>query len=240
MSRYLNSFFISLVLYVSIFSFLIYQAKDDNFCDKKNKDVTRVSISVINNQPIVKKDELKPEKKVEKKIHKKETKKVRKVVKKELLPIQKKIQDKPKEIVKKEIKKEVKEETKKEEIAKVEEKQVKKQEAQKAINTKITKTKNNDVLKAKQDMFLANLVKRINSNKSYPNSARRRGIQGNIEMRFFVLKSGHVKDINLISGRHIFKRSAIEAIEKSFPINVDETLFNFPKEFKITIAYILK
>lgn len=237
MSRYLNSFFISFVVYASLLGFIIYESNDDNFCDKKNKDVTRVSISVVNNQPIVKKDELKPEKTVEKKIHKKETKKDRKVVKKEVLPIQKQIEEKPVEVAKKEIKQE---ETKKEEIAKVEEEQVKKQEAQKAINTKITKTVNKDVLKAKQDMFLANLVKRINSNKSYPNSARRRAIQGNIEMRFCVLKSGHVKDIDLISGRHIFKRSAIEAIEKSFPVNIDETLFNFPKEFKITIAYVLK
>lgn len=239
MSRYLNSFFISLVIYVSIFGLIIYESNDDDFCDKKSEDVTRVSISVINNQPIVKKDKLKPEKTIEKEIHKKETKKVKKVVKKEVLPIQKPTKKEPVEIAKKEINEKVQEQPKNE-VAKVEEEQVNKQESQKAISTKITKTTNNDVLKAKQDIFLANLVKRINSNKFYPHTARRRAIQGEVEMKFSLLKSGHVKDIDIVSGKHIFKRSAIKAIEKSFPVDVDNTLFSFPKEFKITIAYILK
>lgn len=235
MSSYLNSFLISFVLYASIFGFILYESREKTFCDKKHDNVTRVSISVINNQPIVKKDKLKPEKIVKKKAHKKESEKIDKVVKKEVLPIQKQIPKKVIEVAKKEIKEEPQKQPKKEETANVEE-----QAAKKAISTKITKTVNKDVIKAKQDIFLANLVRRINSNKSYPNSARRRAIQGEVEMRFFLLESGYVKDINLVSGKHIFKRSAIEAIEKSFPVDVDKTLFNFPKEFKITIAYILK
>lgn len=228
MSRYLNSFFISLVLYVSTFSFILYEVKDDNFCDKKNEDFTRVAISVINNQPVVKKDELKQEKK---KVVKK---KVKKVVKKEPLPVKKTVPKKVIEVAKEEVKEEPQKQPEKEEIVK-EEKAVKK-----AINTKIQKTVNKDEIRAKQDIFLANLVKKINSNKFYPHTARRRAIQGEVEMKFCLLKSGHVKDIDLVSGKHIFKRSAIKAIEKSFPVDVDNTLFSFPKEFKITIAYVLK
>jgi periplasmic protein TonB len=229
MSNYVNSFFISLVLYASLFGFILYESQEDSFCDKKHKDVTRVSIAVINNQPVVEKEKITPEIKPKKKVQKKkeEIKKVEKVVKKETLPIPKPIQKKPVEVVK-------------EEVAKVEEKEIKKVNTQKAINTKIQKTVNKDEIRAKQDIFLANLVKRINSNKFYPHSARRRAIQGEVEMKFCLLKSGHVKDIDLVSGKHIFKRSAIRAIEKSFPVDVDNTLFSFPKEFKITIAYILK
>ena len=44
----------------------------------------------------------------------------------------------------------------------------------------------------------------------------------------------------MISGKNVFKKSAIQAINKSFPIDVEESLFDFPKQFKIKIAYVLK
>jgi protein TonB len=94
-------------------------------------------------------------------------------------------------------------------------------------------------LEERQMNFFVKLRELINQNKSYPSSARRRGVQGDIQVKFSVLEDGNVKNIELISGQAIFESSALEAIQKSFPIEVDKTLFTFPKEFKITIAYIL-
>lgn len=181
MSRYLNSFFISFVLYASVFGLIIYEVKDENFSDKKSCDVSRVCFSVINNQPTPQKEEPKQETKVEKKIVKKE---IKKSVKKEPIPIEKAI-PKKEIIVEKKIE-DTQDETKEEETAKLEEEQVQKQNAQQMVNTKIQETKEKEMLKAKQDVFLAYLVERINSNKSYPNSARRRGVEGDVEMKFHI------------------------------------------------------
>lgn len=97
-----------------------------------------------------------------------------------------------------------------------------------------------DMSEAKRELFIANLIQRINSNKSYPNSARRRSIEGSVEVEFTVLANGNVKNIEIISGQNIFAESTIEAIKNSFPIKIDDGLFAFPKKFKVAITYILK
>ncbi len=97
-----------------------------------------------------------------------------------------------------------------------------------------------DMSEVKRELFIANLIQRINSNKSYPNSARRRSIEGSVEVEFTVLADGNVKNIEIISGQNIFAESTIEAIKNSFPVKIDDGLFAFPKKFKIDITYILK
>ncbi len=107
----------------------------------------------------------------------------------------------------------------------------------------ITKTQNkinHEVVQAKQDLFIKHLIHKINSNKSYPHTARRRGIEGLVDVKFKILSDGNVEDIKIISGRSIFKKSAIQAITRSFPISVKTSFFDFPREFKIKISYILK
>lgn len=97
-----------------------------------------------------------------------------------------------------------------------------------------------DMSEAKRELFIANLIQRINSNKFYPNSARRRSIEGSVEVEFTVLADGNVKNIEIISGQNIFAESTIEAIKNSFPVKIDDGLFVFPKKFKVDILYILK
>lgn len=115
-------------------------------------------------------------------------------------------------------------------------KQTKKQENISNADTKL----NDDMMKAKRELFIAELIKRINSNKSYPRSARRRAIEGNIKVEFTITADGRVRDIKIISGHDIFKKSAIEAIENSFPVEIPKDIFHFPKKFKVDIVYILK
>lgn len=97
-----------------------------------------------------------------------------------------------------------------------------------------------DALKAKQAAFYAQLRSLIDANKIYPKSARRRGAQGEVEMQFLLLADGSVSSIKMLSGKSIFERSAMEAIEKSFPVSVEKELFKYPKEFTVTLVYLLK
>ncbi|MDY0117689.1 MAG: TonB family protein, partial [Sulfurimonadaceae bacterium] len=92
----------------------------------------------------------------------------------------------------------------------------------------------------KQELFLEHMRNAIDKNKVYPNSARRRAIEGEVQISFFLQADGDVKDIELVFGKSIFKGSAIEAITKSFPLKVEKELFSFPKKFYITLAYSLK
>ncbi|MDD2448586.1 MAG: energy transducer TonB [Sulfurimonas sp.] len=236
MNRYLSSFIVSAISYLAIVVAIIYAVADTKVStDAKVEDVRKVCFTVVT--------QVKPQKpKQEKKI----------TPKPEQKPIQKpkpKPEPLPKPIVEEKVVKEpVVEEKVIEEIVEevVEEAQeqreeiVQNEEVKEDILVKEQSEINQDVLLAKQNKFINDLIKRINDNKSYPNMARRRGIEGLVDVRFKILSDGNVEEIQIITGRDIFKKSAIEAISKSFPVTFEEALFNFPKEFRVKLSYTLR
>ncbi|MCW8839262.1 MAG: energy transducer TonB [Thiovulaceae bacterium] len=237
MNRYFSSFVISLFVYVGLFAgAVVFFDKDTNFSDKDIKKQNVISVCMITQKPKIVEKPLKKKKIIKKKkiVKKPKPKKIikEKIVKKEL--------PKPKKILPKEevIKKE--EVVEKEEV--IEEKVAVKQPEIKQVQQVIAKEEphiNHDEIRAKQNIFFTKLRNKINENKSYPRRARRRGIEGSVEVKFYIQSNGDVKNIEFVSGKGIFKKSALEAIENSFPVEVDKTLFSFPKEFKISIEYIL-
>ncbi|WP_345975999.1 TonB family protein [Sulfurimonas sp. HSL3-7] len=257
MNRHVSSFLITLVLYLSVAGLIIYQSNDDNYCDKKSPDehVGRVCFSVIDEQlpvqkhvPKEKKTDKRAEKKIEKRVEKKVTKRVEKRIEKKVekaIPKKEPLPEPVPEAFEEEAAETIPEPTATQEIAKVEPEQAEhpantEPKMEKAAETRIQKELDKELLQARQDRFLASLVERINRNKSYPKSARRRGIEGSVKVGFQLSSDGSVGNITLISGRKVFKKSAFEAIAKSFPIEVDSAIFDFPKEFKVTLAYVLK
>ena len=212
MHRYLSSFIITALLYVSAIASMLYAFNADSYSteDIEVHNVSKVSFTIIT-------PENKPKK--EKRIEQKPKPKPKPKPIKNPTP-------KPEPIVKEPLPEPVKEEPKPKE--------------KKIVNQNSDDTTSNEMTKAKKQLFIADLMKRINSNKSYPHTARRRCIQGVVEIKFIILADGSVKHINMIYGKDIFEKSAIQAIKRSFPVNVDTSLFSFPKEFKIKIAYILK
>lgn len=95
-------------------------------------------------------------------------------------------------------------------------------------------------LEAKRNLFIEQMRQAIDKNKIYPNSARRRAIEGEVKMSFTLQADGSVHGIEMVAGKSIFEDSAKEAIAKSFPLRVEKELFSFPKEFQITLVYTLK
>ena len=237
MNRYLSSFMISIFLYASIFAgVIVFFQKDDNFSDKKIDKPNTVSISMVS---IVKQKTPQKKEKIKKVVKKK--KPVKKVLKKKPIPKPKKVIPKE-QIVQKEpevVEEVVKEKEPEEKIVKNEQSVQETQEVKQQVVTRNQEVINQDEIKAKQNLFFTKLRNKINENKSYPRSARRRGIQGSVEVKFCVQSDGNVKNVEFVSGKQIFKKSALKAIKDSFPIEVDATLFNFPKEFRISIDYIL-
>ncbi|MFT7004952.1 MAG: protein TonB [Sulfurimonas sp.] len=246
MNRYFHSFIISALSYLVIIIAVFYALTTNTELktDAKLQDVKKISISVIN-QPAC------PKPKIEKKITPKPKTKPKTKPKAKPVPRPKprpihKPTHKPKAIEKPiplPIKKTIIEKKKVEEKAVVEEEIKELKEKANVIEETLAEKQreiSHDILLAKQNKFISDLVKKINENKSYPNIARRRGIEGLVNVKFYVYSNGNVKDIKIVSGKSIFKNSAREAISKSFPISISEELFNFPKKFNIKISYILK
>ena len=239
MHRYLSSSIISTFFYLlvagSIFYFFTVKSYSDK--DMKVKEIHKICFSIITPeiQP-----EIEPEKekitKIKPKPELKSKPKPKPKPKPEPKPKPKpKLEPKPiPELVEKNLISETLEDEPASEPVKAE------QTKNKKLPSKTNATINKDMTEAKKQIFLADLIKRINSNKSYPHTARRRSVEGTVEIEFMILADGNVKDIKIISGKKIFKKSATDAIRNSFPVKIDSTLFSFPKKFKINITYILK
>ncbi len=269
MNRYLSSFIIAFILYTGAMATIFYFINQKSNCHAKCTCEKMHKINIAMVSPLqTDVTQVKKEKKVEPKpkpkpkpIEKPKPKPVHKP-KPKPKPVEK---PKPKPIVKEEpktipVKKEkiqpepepeqqtiVQEETteelyEREDTAQnVEEEQVEQLATQEQTQeSSVAQAQEAQILQAKQNLFLTNLIERINNNKSYPNMARRRCIEGEVDVKFVVMADGTVEKIEIISGRKIFKKSTIQAISRSFPMEVDTSLFSFPKEFKIKISYILR
>lgn len=232
MHRYLSSSIISTLFYLCIGALIFYFFSVHKYSaeDIKIVKIERVCLSTITqkSEPIIEKEKIK-----------------------EAKPEPKQIKGKPKPIKKEPIAKSTpKPDTKStpnlEPIAEPTQKSTEHETKEIVAEQKnsVPQSTNNvpdiDMSEAKRELFIANLIQRINSNKSYPNSARRRSIEGSVEVEFTVLADGNVKNIEIISGQNIFAESTIEAIKNSFPVKIDDGLFAFPKKFKVAITYILK
>ena len=70
--------------------------------------------------------------------------------------------------------------------------------------------------------YRSQIIERINANKSYPKTARRRGIQGDVAVSFIVANDGSIINLECHGKTKLLTLSACEAVEKSLPFPVPE------------------
>jgi len=222
MHRYLSSFIISTIFYVAILAVILYLYSKNDFTTQKvqHKSPECVHFAIIEPAKV---KEIKP---VEKPKPKPKPKPKKPIVKPKEPTVEKKVLEKEPE-------EEIKEEEVQEEVQEV-------VEAENILETQQQLQVQQDIREAKQREFDKKLIERINNNKSYPKMARRRGIDGVMGVRFIILADGNVKDIQITSGKGIFKKATIQAIQRSFPIEIDPSIYDFPEVFNLNISYTLK
>ncbi|MEA2049504.1 MAG: TonB family protein [Campylobacterota bacterium] len=258
MNRYILSFFITTILYSSLFAALFYNynktTKLESKSSKSNQSVkfTIISKAKTTTQKKVKKSEKKIikkpkiKKKIEKKIKKKTIKKtptkpIKKVetkkLKKPITPkkIEKQDIQKPIQKVKKDIpKKIVKKQTPSPKQIKQQIKQNKSKNEQKILNDN-----QKQQTKIKQNQYYSKIKNIIFKNKRYPKIAIRRGIESSVKVDFTISKDGKLLSFDIINGNKIFKNSIKDAITKSFPLTPPKGLFVTNINLSITIEYKL-
>jgi len=92
---------------------------------------------------------------------------------------------------------------------------------------------------AAKNHFLAQIRQRINSHKSYPRIAQRRGMQGSVRVRFTILPNGKASNIQL-TGSKIFLVSARNAVKAAFPVPVTQVPMHLPATVNLTLRYRLR
>ncbi|MFV0562884.1 energy transducer TonB [Malaciobacter mytili] len=220
MKRYINSFFITLFLYIVVIA--TFFSFDKKIIVNEKEDTKKLSLNYV---------EIKEEKKV-----------VKEEVKKEepLIKEQPKIQKK-KEPIKKQVKKEEKKPLKKEPIKKEVVKQIKQPQEKKEV---LKETKKENIVskpalnqeKVYIDKNLLLIRKLIQENIVYSKRAKRFNIQGVVKVKFKILKEGGVAEVVILQGHKLLQKSTIEAINsasKSFPKVPKDLIITLPVEYKL-------
>ena len=262
MNRYLSSFILTTIVYSLIFvSFLYSFEVNKNVHSQPQQSFNNIKFTVIEKtieapkkvekkenpkEKIVKK---KPEPKKEQIVKKETPKKIeKKVIKKELAKkkpepkkqiVKKKPEPKKEEIVKKETSKKIEKVVKKPE-AKLDKKIAKQQIKQQHVPVKQNKPSiDQELINAKKNNYFKTIKESISKNKTYPNIAVRRGIQGDVKISFTISKEGELIAFKIIEGKKVFKKSIQSAIEKTFPIKPPKDIFLSNTDLFLTIAYRL-
>ena len=232
MNRYIQSFALTFILYVSIFISFLYsfdEIESINPTQKKGEQIVKFTIL----------QEPKPKEKKEVITQKKEIKKVEKKSIQQKT-ITKKI--KPKEIEQKKNtilqKKKTPEEKK---VIKTKQTIVKQQIKQNKSLLKNTINHQDIVKKRKlnQNKYYNKIKQTINQNKSYPRIAIKRGIEGIVKINFTISKHGELLSFNILEGKRVFKKSIAQAVKNSFPLTPPKDLLTSNTSLSLKIAYKL-
>lgn len=232
MNRYLFSFIITILVYLLIFAIYIYNNDLANKSVVNLKKENKIAFKVINEpkklNKVLKKQDIK--KTIQKKVIKKKIIK-KKIIKKRIIKkIEKNVEKETAKIVKSKVKNII---SNKKEVL------LKKELEKKNILPKLDNPKEKILEKLRVDYL--NLVKRtINSNKSFPKSAKRRGLQGEVKIKFDVSKKGKLLSFHILNGNSSFFKASSKALKKSFPILRPKEIQKKILHLSINLKYILK
>lgn len=235
MNRYTKSFSITFIVYLFVIASIIFNANILSSDDFAKENILK--IQTINQTQIAQVQKIVPPKIEQQKSEPKQIKP--EPIKQEIVPTKIpqeviEIPKQPKPILAEETPKQVQQAIKEVSKSQVVEYQ---KPTQIAVATKITEPKQVIMQEVKIDntpikqKFFAELKQKINSNKFYPQNARRRGVEGVVEVKFEILSSGQIGAINIISGNQIFFQSAKDAIESSFPMAI-------PAQIKDNLGFV--
>ena len=87
--------------------------------------------------------------------------------------------------------------------------------------------------------YLNNLLTHIEGHKYYPQSARNRGIKGNIDVSFELLNNGEISDLKATGGPMILRKAAEQAIASALPFPVPPTEVNCPLQVSYAMQFQL-
>jgi outer membrane biosynthesis protein TonB len=100
-----------------------------------------------------------------------------------------------------------------------------------------TNTKSKNTIELKKQKYIELIKQAIAKNKKYPKVALRRNIQGDIQVNFIVSKDGLIKEIKIIKGKKVFYKAVKKAIIDSFPIDIDENIFDDDLKLNLIIKF---
>lgn len=88
--------------------------------------------------------------------------------------------------------------------------------------------------------YLRRLMAHIEAHKHYPRVARRRGLEGGVEVSFRLLPGGRVSNMKVAQGHRILRKAVEEAMQSAQPLPVPPGELPLPLAIAFTVQFSLK
>lgn len=91
-----------------------------------------------------------------------------------------------------------------------------------------------------RDRYLAAVLAHIESHKFYPLPARRRGLQGAVDVRFTLDARGMISNLDVTGSNSLFVEAARAAVRKALPLPAAPSLDGFPLDVSYQMIFKLQ
>ena len=98
---------------------------------------------------------------------------------------------------------------------------------------------NEGVIQRETEQYLSNVMAHIEQHKWYPKAARRRGIEGEVSVRFTLLPDGSAKALIVENGHEMLVAAARKAVEKAIPMPKPPAKIHCPLECEFRMRFSL-
>lgn len=97
-----------------------------------------------------------------------------------------------------------------------------------------------ELTEREKEAYLARLLAHIERHKRYPRVARRRGLEGRVEVSFLLTRGGSVKDLRTDGAHALLGRAAEAAIRESLPLPVPPAGMELPLAIDFGMVFSLR
>ncbi len=87
--------------------------------------------------------------------------------------------------------------------------------------------------------YLSKILTIIEGNKYYPRIARRRGVEGNIQVSFILKDDGYINGLDASGGPLLLRRAAKQAVKKSLPLPTTPNEIEYPMHVSYAMQFKL-
>lgn len=95
------------------------------------------------------------------------------------------------------------------------------------------------VLENERESYLLQLLAHIDSHKFYPRSARRRGMEGEIQVTFYLLRDGSISGLQIKGGSKLLRKAAKQAVQQSLSLPPPPESMRLQEQIRFGMVYRL-
>jgi protein TonB len=95
------------------------------------------------------------------------------------------------------------------------------------------------VLENERESYLQHLLAHIDSHKFYPRSARRRGMEGEVQVAFYLLRDGSINDLQVEGGSKVLRNAAKQAVQQALSLPPPPESMQLQEQIRFGMVYRL-